>query len=235
MILMIPLHLTCSIKKESKSSKQPAASQQYIYQDKIQYIIPNTFSNKESIAQENSLHNQLKNFISYPLIVWGGGGVGGKGGGGGLLITTPHYLYPTCTQHAAPHTRPHTSSSLHKLLFSSLLSFDKFQPFLPFHSLQNFEFPSPKGRYEVLGNIGSGAVPGRLPNHGFRCRFRGRVPGQGSGKVPGQVPEEGSGKVPQLGQGFKEVPGRFRGIVSGTGFGESFPGKFRSRTFWGNF
>ena len=62
-------------KKESKSSKQPAASQQYIYQYKIQYIIPNTFSNKESIAQEDSLHNQLKNFISYPLIVWGGGGV----------------------------------------------------------------------------------------------------------------------------------------------------------------
>ena len=61
-------------KKESKSSKQPAASQQYIYQYKIQYIIPNTFSNKESIAQEDSLHNQLKNFISYPLIVWGGGG-----------------------------------------------------------------------------------------------------------------------------------------------------------------
>ena len=64
-------------KKESKSSKQPAASQQYIYQYKIQYIIPNTFSNKESIAQEDSLHNQLKNFISYPLIVWGGGGGGG--------------------------------------------------------------------------------------------------------------------------------------------------------------
>ena len=66
-------------KKESKSSKQPAASQQYIYQYKIQYIIPNTFSNKESIAQEDSLHNQLKNFISYPLIVWGGGGRGGGG------------------------------------------------------------------------------------------------------------------------------------------------------------
>ena len=64
-------------KKESKSSKQPAASQQYIYQYKIQNIVPNTFSNKESIAQEDSLHNQLKNFISYPLIVWGGGGGGG--------------------------------------------------------------------------------------------------------------------------------------------------------------
>ena len=67
-------------KKESKSSKQPAANQQYIYQYKIQYIIPNTFSNKESIAQEDSLHNQLKNFISYPLIVWGGGGGGGGRG-----------------------------------------------------------------------------------------------------------------------------------------------------------
>ena len=44
-----------------------------IYQYKIQYILPNTFANKESIAQEDSLHNQLKNFISYPLIVWGGG------------------------------------------------------------------------------------------------------------------------------------------------------------------
>ena len=47
-----------------------------IYQYKIQYILPNTFANKESIAQEDSLHNQLKNFISYPLIVWGGGGAG---------------------------------------------------------------------------------------------------------------------------------------------------------------
>ena len=72
-------------KKKAASSKQLAASQQYIYQYKIQYIIPNTFSNKESIAQEDSLHNQLKNSISYPLIVWGGEG------GGGLLITTPHY------------------------------------------------------------------------------------------------------------------------------------------------
>ena len=78
------------IGKGKRKQKQQAASQQYIYQYKIQYIIPNTFTNKESIAQEDSLHNQLKNFISYPLIVWGGGR---GGGGGGLLITTPHYSY----------------------------------------------------------------------------------------------------------------------------------------------
>ena len=68
--------------KESKCSQwsNPESWAQYIYQYKIQYIIPNTFSNKESIAQEDSLHNQLKNFISYPLIVWGGGGGGGGRG-----------------------------------------------------------------------------------------------------------------------------------------------------------
>ena len=71
--------------KESKCSQwsNPESWAQYIYQYKIQYIIPNTFSNKESIAQEDSLHNQLNNFISYPLIVWGGGGRGRGGGGGG--------------------------------------------------------------------------------------------------------------------------------------------------------
>ena len=85
-----PFDMLIGKEKESKSSKQPAASQQYIYQYKIQYIIiPNTFSNKESIAHKDSLHNQLKNFISYPLIVWGGGG-----GGGGLLITSGHYYEP---------------------------------------------------------------------------------------------------------------------------------------------
>ena len=67
--------------------------------------------------------------------------------------------------------------------------------------------------YGVLANIGSGAVLGRLPDHGFRGKFRGSVPGQGSGKVLGQVPEEGSGKVP--GQAL----GRFRGNVSGTALG----------------
>ena len=49
------------------------AIQQYMYQYKIQYIIPNTFVNKELIARKGSLHNQLNNFISYPSIVWGGG------------------------------------------------------------------------------------------------------------------------------------------------------------------
>ena len=64
--------------KESKCSQwsNPESWAQYIYQYKIKYIIPNTFTNKESIAQEDSLHNQLKNFISYPLIVWGVGGWG---------------------------------------------------------------------------------------------------------------------------------------------------------------
>ena len=42
-------------KSKSKNSKQPA-SQQYTCQYKIQYMIPNTFiTNKESIAQEDSL------------------------------------------------------------------------------------------------------------------------------------------------------------------------------------
>ena len=61
--------------KESKSSKQPEASpasQQYICQYKIQYIVPNTFSNKESIAHKESLHNLLKKFIHSPSIVEGG-------------------------------------------------------------------------------------------------------------------------------------------------------------------
>ena len=58
--------------------------------------------------------------------------------------------------------------------------------------------------YGVLANIGSGAVLGRLPDHGFWGKFRGSVPGQGSGQVLGQVPEEGSGKVPGAGSG--QVP-----------------------------
>ena len=34
--------------------------------------MPNTFSNKESIAHKESLHNQLKKFIPFPSIVEGG-------------------------------------------------------------------------------------------------------------------------------------------------------------------
>ena len=47
------------------------------------------------LAIKNQLHKKIlfiiswKNFISYPLIVWG---CGGRGWGGGLLITTPHYF-----------------------------------------------------------------------------------------------------------------------------------------------
>ena len=85
-------------------------------------------------------------------------------------------------------------------------------------------FPNSFG-YRVLTNIGSGAVPGRLPNHGFRegswagsgvpgrfrCRFSRRFgagqgfgagSGQGSNKVPGQVPIR-EGAV------FRDVPGRW--------------------------
>ena len=61
--------------KESKSSKQPAASpasQQYICQYKIQNIVPNTFSNKESIAHKESLHNLLEKVYSLYSIVGGG-------------------------------------------------------------------------------------------------------------------------------------------------------------------
>ena len=59
-------------KKAKAASSQQPASQQYIYQYKIQSIVPNTFSNKESIAKEDSLHNQLKNFISFPQLFRGG-------------------------------------------------------------------------------------------------------------------------------------------------------------------
>ena len=70
-------------KAKAASSKQPAASpasQEYICQYKIQPIVPNTFSNKESIAQEDSLHNLLEKVYFLYSIVWGGG----------LLITFPH-------------------------------------------------------------------------------------------------------------------------------------------------
>ena len=67
------------------SAKDPIQNPQYIYQYKIQNIVPNTFSNKESIAQEESLHNQLKKINQYPSTVEGGGG------GEGLLISSQHY------------------------------------------------------------------------------------------------------------------------------------------------
>ena len=59
--------------KEKQKQKQQSASWQYICQYKIQYIIPNISTNKESIAHKDSIHNQLKTFNHYPLIVWGGG------------------------------------------------------------------------------------------------------------------------------------------------------------------
>ena len=57
-------------KKATAASSQQPASQQYIYQYKIQSIVPNTFS-KESIAQQESLHNQLKKYY-LPSTVEGG-------------------------------------------------------------------------------------------------------------------------------------------------------------------
>ena len=60
--------------KKAKASKDPIPNPQYICQYKIQNIVPNTFSNKESIAHKESLHNQLKKIIHSPSIVEGGGG-----------------------------------------------------------------------------------------------------------------------------------------------------------------
>ena len=40
-----------------------ARTPKYTIQYKIQYIIPNTFTNKESVAQWDSLHNQLKSYL----------------------------------------------------------------------------------------------------------------------------------------------------------------------------
>ena len=80
--LYIPFETSNSgMEKERKSSKQPA-SQQYICQYKIQYIVPNTFSNKESIAHKESLHTLLKNY-SLPL----------HSLGGCLLIPSLHYYF----------------------------------------------------------------------------------------------------------------------------------------------
>ena len=67
MNLMISINLTWKLyllpsTQEKESSKQPA-SQHYIFQYKMQSIVPNTFTNKESVAQEDSLNNQLKKLI----------------------------------------------------------------------------------------------------------------------------------------------------------------------------
>ena len=67
MILMILYNLTWT---ESPMWDEPA-SQQYIYQYKIQYIVPNTFSNKESIAHKDSLHNRLNMFHHLPWLFGG--------------------------------------------------------------------------------------------------------------------------------------------------------------------
>lgn len=68
--------------------------------------------------------------------------------------------------------------------------------------------------YGVFTNIGSGAVPGRLPNHGFQ-EGSGAGCGTDSGKVPGQVQEEGSGKVPgRVSRSSGRVPGGFLGTGS---------------------
>ena len=50
--------------RKRKNSQQPA-SQQYIYQYKIQSIVPNTFTNKESIAHKASLHHQWKKKLNH--------------------------------------------------------------------------------------------------------------------------------------------------------------------------
>ena len=55
--------------KKANAANDPIQNLQYIYQCKIQYIIPNTFTNKESIAHKDSLHNQLKKFNHFPWIV----------------------------------------------------------------------------------------------------------------------------------------------------------------------
>ena len=46
--------------KKANAANDPIQNLQYIIQYKTQSIVPNTFSNKESIAHVNSLHNQLK-------------------------------------------------------------------------------------------------------------------------------------------------------------------------------
>ena len=53
---------------KAKAAKDPVHNPQYIYQYKSQNIVPNTFSNTESIAHKESLLN---------LLLRGGGGGGG--------------------------------------------------------------------------------------------------------------------------------------------------------------
>ena len=73
--------------KKANAANDPIQNLQY----KIQYIIPNTFTNKESIAHKDSLHNQLKKNNDFPQLFREGG----------LLITSPNYL----VQHNAPRIR----------------------------------------------------------------------------------------------------------------------------------
>ena len=64
--------------KKAKAANDPIHYPQYnniyIFQYKIQSIVPNTFTNnKESVAQEASLHNQsIDNFYLLPLNCRGG-------------------------------------------------------------------------------------------------------------------------------------------------------------------
>ena len=78
-----------------------------------------------------------------------------------------------------------------------------------------FFFPN-SFSYGVLANIGSGAVPGRLPKHGFR-----KVPGQ----VPGTRFHTASGSVP--GQGSGRFRSRFWARFQG-GSGGSRQGRFQN-------
>jgi len=59
--------------KKANAANDPIQNIQHIYQYKTQYIIPNTFTNKESIAHKDYLQKQLKNFNHFPSPVWGGG------------------------------------------------------------------------------------------------------------------------------------------------------------------
>ena len=60
--------------KKANAANDPIQNIQHIYQYKTQYIIPNTFTNKESIAHKDSLQKQLKQFNHFPSPVWGRGG-----------------------------------------------------------------------------------------------------------------------------------------------------------------